>query len=67
MLLYIAINPKLPEDTFEFDKLRTIDIKCYLEEYIGIEVQIKVIDLDFWILSIQSDSPMLLPIFYYKL
>jgi hypothetical protein len=35
------------------------DIKYNLEEYFGIIVQMKVIDLEFFILSMQLDSPML--------
>jgi hypothetical protein len=31
----------------------------YLEEYFGIDVQMKVMDLEFLILFIQLDSPML--------
>jgi hypothetical protein len=38
---------------------RKIIIKYNLEEYFGINVQMKVIDLEFLILSIQLDSPML--------
>jgi hypothetical protein len=33
-------------------------IKYNLEEYFGIDVQMKVIDLEFLILSIQLESPM---------
>jgi hypothetical protein len=39
--------------------LRKIVIEYNLEEYFGINVQIKVIHSDFFILSIQLDSPML--------
>jgi hypothetical protein len=38
----------------------------YLEEFFGIDVQIKVMDLDFWILFVQLGSPMLLSIFIRK-
>jgi hypothetical protein len=34
-------------------------MKYNLEEYFGIDVQMKVIDLEFFILFIQLDSPML--------
>jgi hypothetical protein len=47
--------------------LRKIVIKYNLEEYFGIDVQMKVIDLEFFILSIQLDSPMLSWIFYYTI
>jgi hypothetical protein len=50
------------EYAYGFDNLRKTTIKCYLEEYFGIEVQIKVIDLEFQIISIWLDS-MLSPIF----
>jgi hypothetical protein len=34
-------------------------MKYNLEEYFGIDVQMEVIDLEFLILSIRLDSPML--------
>jgi hypothetical protein len=41
-------------------------MKYYLEEYFGIDAQMKVIDLKFLILSVWVDSPIQSPIFYYK-
>jgi hypothetical protein len=46
----------------QFEK---IILKYNLEEYFGIDVQMKVIDLEFLILSIQLDSPMLSWVIYY--
>jgi hypothetical protein len=46
--------------------LRNTIIKYYLEEYFGIDVQMKVTDLEFWILSIWLDSPMPSLILYHK-
>jgi hypothetical protein len=39
--------------------MRKIVIEYNLEEYFGIDEQMKVIDLEFFILSIWLDSPML--------
>jgi hypothetical protein len=44
-----------------------IVIKYNLEEYFGINEQMKVIDLELFILSIYLDSPMLAWIFYYTI
>jgi hypothetical protein len=38
-----------------------------MEEDFGINVRMKAIDLEFYILSAQMDSLMLSPIFYYKI
>jgi hypothetical protein len=63
--LWWPIRHYRPESASEFDYLRRIIIKYYLKEYFGIDVQMKVIDYEFWILSLHFDSPMLSPIFYY--
>jgi hypothetical protein len=52
---------------WERTSLKKTVIKYNLEEYFGIDVQMKVIDLEFFILSIQLDSPMLSWIFYYTI
>jgi hypothetical protein len=43
----------------EIPSSRKTIIKYNLEEYFGIDVQMKVIDLEFFIISIRLDSPML--------
>jgi hypothetical protein len=55
----IGLNPRRIESAFEIPSLRKTDIKYNLDEYFGIDVQMKVIDLEFLILSIQLDSPLL--------
>jgi hypothetical protein len=56
-----------PQFENEIHNLRKIVIKYYLEEYFEIDVQIKVIDVEFLIQSIWLDSPMLSPIFFYTI
>jgi hypothetical protein len=55
----MKINPYRTKRAYEISTFRKIVIKYNLEEYFGIDVQMKVIDLEFFILSIQLDSPML--------
>jgi hypothetical protein len=45
--LILYLNPKSTESASELDKLRKTIVKYYLEEYFGIDVQTKVIDLEF--------------------
>jgi hypothetical protein len=47
--------------------LRKIVIKCYFEEYFGIDTQMKVVNHELLILSIQLNSLILSPLFYYKI
>jgi hypothetical protein len=54
-----CINPKRTKSASEIPRLRETVIKYNLEDYFGIDVQMKVIDLEFLILSIRLDSPML--------
>jgi hypothetical protein len=56
MILYLTLKGPRVLMRSQFEK--TI-IKYNLEKYFGINVQIKVIDLEFLILSIWLDSPML--------
>jgi hypothetical protein len=44
----LGVNPKAQK---EFDNLRKTIIKYYLEQYLGVDEQMKVIYLEFWILS----------------
>jgi hypothetical protein len=46
------INPLRTENAYKIPNLRTIVIKYNLEEYFRINVQMKVIDLEFFILFI---------------
>jgi hypothetical protein len=46
------VNSYSLENASEFDHLRKTIIKYYLEEHFGIYVQMKVIDLQFWILYV---------------
>jgi hypothetical protein len=62
-LLLLWVNPSRTESAYEISSLRKIVIKYNLEENFGINIQMKVIDLEFLILSIWLDSPMLSPIF----
>jgi hypothetical protein len=41
------VDPSRPESASEFDNLRKIILKYYLEEYFGIDVLTKVTDLEF--------------------
>jgi hypothetical protein len=52
-------NPEKIESAFEIPNLKKTIIKYNLEEYFRIDVQMKVIGLEFLILSILLDSPML--------
>jgi hypothetical protein len=61
------MNPSRTECASEFDNLKQTVIKYYLEEYFGIDVQIKVLDFEFWILPIWLDSPTFSPTFCYKI
>jgi hypothetical protein len=51
--------PKEPRVLRRYPNLRKTVIKYNLEEYSGINVQMKVIGLEFFILSTQLNSPML--------
>jgi hypothetical protein len=49
-LLYLTlINPYKTMSAFEIHSLRKIVIKYYMEEYFGIDVQMKVIDFEFFL------------------
>jgi hypothetical protein len=61
------LTPKGPRVLLRSPISKKIIIKYNLEEYFGINVQIKVIDLEFFILSIQLDSPMLSLMVYYTI
>jgi hypothetical protein len=52
-------NPYRTKSAYGIPSLRKIVIKYKLEEHFGIDVQMKVIDLEFFILFIQLDLPML--------
>jgi hypothetical protein len=52
----IVLNPSKIKDAYEIPSLKKTVIKCNIEEYFGIDVQMKVIDLEFLILSIRLDS-----------
>jgi hypothetical protein len=55
------LNSCRPESALEFDNLRKIIIKYYLEEYFGIDVQMKVINFEYWILFVWLDFPTISP------
>jgi hypothetical protein len=52
--------------TSQFDRFRKTVIKYCSEDYYGIYVYMKIIDLEFWILFIWLDSPVLPSIFIMK-
>jgi hypothetical protein len=52
---------------FEIHNMRKIVIKYYLEECFEIDLQMEVIDLEFLVLSVWLDLPMLSPIFHYTI
>jgi hypothetical protein len=58
--LAVILTPKEIESASKIPNLKKTVIKYNLEEYFGIDIQMKVIDLEILILSIQLDSPMLL-------
>jgi hypothetical protein len=55
----VTLTPKVPRVLMRSSILRKIAIKYNLEEYFGIDIQMKVIDLEFLIPSMRLDSPML--------
>jgi hypothetical protein len=55
----LSINPDRTESASEIPSLRKTVMKYNLEECFIINVQMKVIDLEFLILSIWLNSPML--------
>jgi len=64
-LKFIELSPKCSKCSLEIDDLRKIIIKFYLEEYLGIDIQIKVVDFEFQIPSVWLDSPMLSPMYVF--
>jgi hypothetical protein len=55
------------ESASEIDNLRETIVKYHLEDNFGIDVQIKVTNLEFWTLPVQLNSLVLSPKFYYKI
>jgi hypothetical protein len=59
LITWREINPQRTESAFEIPSSRKTVTEYNLEEYFGIDVQMKVIDLEFLILSIRLYSSLL--------